>query len=417
MNKKKLKVLVLSDHALSTSGVGTQTRHLINGLLEKNCWTFRQFGAAIKHTNYDTVVVNEDFIIKPIDGFGNPDLIRVTLATEKPDLLFIFTDPRFFTWLFEIEDEIHQVCPIVWWHVWDNYPYPKFNNVFYSATDVINCHSHMTYKMITEEGTHAEKTHFIPHAIPNNIFHPISKNLRTENKISLFGEERKDAFVGMWVNRNAKRKRPNDVLMSWKIFIEELERQKGHRNAILIMHTEPTDTEGPNLFATAKELNLEDTVFFSRERIDFDKMNILYNVSDFCISLSFAEGFGLSTLESMMTGTPIIAPTTGGLTRQVVDHRDQSENGVALPIEFKSLVGSQGVPYIYEDYVSCESAAKGIMKLFNLSDFERDMLNEKVLKYAREEFSYQKTVDLWHDSMIQAIENFKNYKKWERITF
>ena len=31
--KKKLKVLVLSDHALSTSGVGTQTRHLIEGLL------------------------------------------------------------------------------------------------------------------------------------------------------------------------------------------------------------------------------------------------------------------------------------------------------------------------------------------------------------------------------------------------
>ena len=141
MNKKKFKVLVLSDHALSTSGVGTQTRHLINGLLKKDCWTFRQFGAAIKHTNYDTVVVNEDFIIKPIDGFGNPDLIRVTLATEKPDLLFIFTDPRFFTWLFEIEDEIHQICPIVWWHVWDNYPYPKFNNTFYAATDVINCHT------------------------------------------------------------------------------------------------------------------------------------------------------------------------------------------------------------------------------------------------------------------------------------
>jgi len=33
MSKKK--VLVLSDHALSTSGVGTQTRHLIMGLLEK----------------------------------------------------------------------------------------------------------------------------------------------------------------------------------------------------------------------------------------------------------------------------------------------------------------------------------------------------------------------------------------------
>ena len=103
---KKKKILVLSDHALSTSGVGTQTRHLIMGLLEKsNDWSFRQFGAALKHTDYDTVVVNEDFIIKPIDGFGDRDLIRVTLATEKPDVLFIFTDPRFFIWLFEMEDE------------------------------------------------------------------------------------------------------------------------------------------------------------------------------------------------------------------------------------------------------------------------------------------------------------------------
>ena len=195
MNKKKLKVLVLSDHALSTSGVGTQTRHLINGLLQKGCWSFRQFGAAIKHTNYDTVVVNEDFIIKPIDGFGNADLIRVTLATEKPDLLFIFTDPRFFTWLFDIEDEIHQVCPIVWWHVWDNYPYPKFNNQFYEATDTINCHSHMTYTMISEEGTHTDKTNFIPHAIPDNLFHPISEELKAENKRALFGESKKDSFA------------------------------------------------------------------------------------------------------------------------------------------------------------------------------------------------------------------------------
>ena len=94
MQKDKLKVLVLSDHALSTSGVGTQTRHLLTGLIEKGCWSFRQFGAALKHSDYRTVVVNEDLIIKPIDGFGDPDLLRVTIATEKPDAIFLFTDPR-----------------------------------------------------------------------------------------------------------------------------------------------------------------------------------------------------------------------------------------------------------------------------------------------------------------------------------
>ena len=417
MNRKKFKVLVLSDHALSTSGVGTQTRHLINGLLEKGCWTFRQFGAAIKHTNYDTVQVNEDFIIKPIDGFGNPDLIRVTLATEKPDLLFIFTDPRFFEWLFDIEDEVHQICPIVWWHVWDNYPYPKFNDLYYKATDKINCHSHMTYKMISEKSEHADKTFFIPHSLPDDLYKPLSKELIMSNKLTLLGPDRADHFVALWVNRNAKRKRPNDALMSWKIFLDNLESDYGHRNATLIMHTEPTDNEGPNLFETTKMLDLEDNVVFSRDRIEFDKMNVIYNMSDVCFTLSYAEGFGLSTLESMMTGTPIVSVTTGGLTRQVVDHRDGSHNGVAVPVSLRSLVGSQGVPYIYEDYARCEDIAAGIRNIFDLNPEDREALSKKVRSYALEEFSHQKTVDLWHHSMLDAIKEFKSYRYWEKITF
>ena len=106
MTGEKYKILMLSDHALSTSGVGTQSRHLANGLINKGCWTIRQFGAAMKHDNYDLVQVHEDFIIKPMDGFGNKETLRLALATEDPDILFIFTDPRFFIWLFEMEDEI-----------------------------------------------------------------------------------------------------------------------------------------------------------------------------------------------------------------------------------------------------------------------------------------------------------------------
>ena len=38
--------------------------------------------------------------------------------------------------LFDIEDEIHQICPIAYWHVWDNRPTPRFNKVLYESTDV-----------------------------------------------------------------------------------------------------------------------------------------------------------------------------------------------------------------------------------------------------------------------------------------
>ncbi len=406
----KYKVLVLSDHALSTSGVGTQTRHLIEGLLEKGCWSFRQFGAALKHNDYRTVVVNDDFVIKPIDGFGNPDLIRVTLATEQPDLLFIFTDPRFFTWLFDMEDEIHQICPLVWWHVWDNYPYPEFNNIYYQATDAINCHSHMTYTMLKDR--HPEKTNFIPHSLPDNLFFQMKKSRIKEHKAALLGEDRDDHFVGIWVNRNAKRKRPSDLLQAWAFFLKELKEKEGHQKATLIMHTEPLDNEGPNLFNVTEMLGIQDSVFFSRDRIEFEKMNVLYNISDFCINTSYAEGFGLATLESMMTGTPIIAPKTGGLTRQVVDHRDGSQNGAALDVDLKTLVGSQAVPYIYEDYVSNENFAKAMMEMYNLSSDEKIKLSKKVKSYASTEFNHQTTIDLWHESMLETIDKFSHRKIW-----
>ena len=405
----KKKVLILSDHALSTSGVGTQTRHLVNGMLDKGSWTFRQFGAAVKHTDYRTVVVNEDFIIKPIDGFGNRDLIRVTLATEKPDLLLIFTDPRFFIWLFEMEDEVHQVCPIAWWHVWDNLPYPSFNSSLYEATDLINCHSYATYDMIKDR--FPDKTNFIPHALPPDLFYPISQHEKRMYRHQLLGSNRADHFVAIWVNRNARRKRPSDVIESWKIFLDDLQKKHGHRKATLIMHTDPLDQEGPNLYAVSEQLGVQDNIVFSKERLEFSKMNILYNISDVCINISFAEGFGLATLESMNAGTPIIAAKTGGMTRQAIDHRDGSHNGVGLDIDLKTLVGSQSVPYIYEDYVKNENVALGIMKMYELSDVERQNLSRKVFNYARSEFSFQKTVDDWHNTASNLVENWKKNRK------
>ena len=412
----KKKVIILSDHALSTSGVGTQTRHLVNGLLQKDEWTFRQFGAALKHNDYRTVIVNDDFIIKPIDGFGDRDLLRVALATERPEILFIFTDPRFFIWLFEMEDEVHQICPIAWWHVWDNYPFPQYNDALYQSTDLINCHSNMTYEMIREN--YPEKTNFIPHALPQEVFFPIPPEDKASYKTKILGEKNKDSFVGIWVNRNAKRKRSSDVLVAWKIFLDNLEEKTGKRDAHLIMHTDPLDHEGANLYLVSENLKIESNVYFSTDRLDFDKMNILYNISDFCLNVSYAEGFGLSTLESMQTGTPIVAVKTGGLTRQVVDHRDGTENGVALDVDLKTLVGSQQVPYIYEDYATCENIAKGIMKLHDMPKDELDELGEKARKYALSEFNLSDTVDAWHDTMKELSENWKKeYKTWECNTF
>ena len=93
-------------------------------------------------------------------------------------------------------------------------------------------------------------------------------------------------------------------------------------------------------------------------------------------------------------------------------------NGVALDVDCRTLVGSQIVPYIYEDYVNCENVAQGIMKLFNLDDTNRENLRKKVRRYVTSEFSYQKTIDDWHNSAIKLIETWKNERKdWEIRSF
>jgi glycosyltransferase involved in cell wall biosynthesis len=183
--------------------------------------------------------------------------------------------------------------------------------------------------------------------------------------------------------------------------------------ALLIMHTQPDDQEGPNLFATAEMLGIEDSIVFSPDRIDFEKMNVVHNVADCVLNISFAEGFGLSTLEAMQAGTPIIAAKTGGLTRQVVDHRDGSENGVALDIDLKTLVGSQSVPYIFEDYVSAENIANGLMKIFEMSPQDRAALGQKARAYVESEFSYDKMINKWDETLTELTENWKTrYTSW-----
>lgn len=408
---KKKKVLMLSDHALSTSGVGCQSRFLINGLIEKGTWTFRQLGAAIAHEDYEPVKVNDDFIIKPVDGFGNPEMIRQILVTEKPDLIFIFTDPRFFMWLWEMEDEIHQVCPIAYWHVWDNYPSPDFNKILYESTDLINCHSYLTYNIVKE--MFPERTGFIPHALPESIFYELSDYEKKQARKNVLGDRYDDAFVALWVNRNAKRKRPGDLIWAWSKFIRRLEEREGENyknDAFLFLHTDPNDTEGPNLYENIKMLNVVDSVVISPDRVDFNQMNLIHNAVDCCVQISYAEGFGLSTLESMQCGNPIIAQKTGGLTRQVVDHRDGSQNGIALDVDFQTLVGSQHVPYIYEDYCSIDKIADAFMKMYDMPPEDRKALGKKAKKYVSEEFAYQDTINSWHESLTNLIDNWERTK-------
>jgi hypothetical protein len=78
-------------------------------------------------------------------------------------------------------------------------------------------------------------------------------------------------------------------------------------------------------------------------------------------------------------------------------------------------VGSQNVPYIYEDYSSVCNVAKAIERMHGMDEESRTALGTKAREYALSEFSHQKTIDLWHETMLKVVEDWKKEKpkRWK----
>jgi len=398
----KTKILMLCDHPLSPTGVGTQARWLIDGLIRTGKYTFRCFGGAVKHERYDVLRPNDDLVIRPVDGFGDQNLLRQTLMSERPDVLLLFTDPRFWIWVWEMADEVHTVCPIAYNHLWDCDPYPSFNEPFYRDTDLINCINKPTYDML--HSRFPEKVNFTPHAVPSELYFPEPDYKRRTVRHQLLNVTSDEHFVALWIGRNARRKRPNDMLVAWSLFIKQL---PPNASATLVMHTNPRDSEGPNLLATAQMLGIERSVKFSPEVVGFEQMRALYAAADVVVNTSMNEGFGVPTLEAMYCGKPIIVPKTGGLTHQSYDHVTGAATGIALEPDVRTLTGGQMVPFIYEDLVKNERFAAALVEVASWGHARRTQVGQAARAYALREFSMERLIGTWDASLRNLVQTWR----------
>ena len=217
MTDKRIKVMVISDHPLSPSGVGTQTKYMIQALLESDKFDFICLGGAVKHERYEPVKIDpwgERFIVFPVNGYGTQDIVRSMLVNHKPDILWFMTDPRFYGWLWEMENEVRKNVPMVYYHVWDNYPYPQFNKRFYDSNDVIATISKVTSDIVRTVSPTVEER-YIPHSVNTDIFKKLPTEQVESFRNNMFqnipGYDSKDTLF-FWNNRNARRKMSGSVV-------------------------------------------------------------------------------------------------------------------------------------------------------------------------------------------------------------
>ena len=404
------KILLLCDDIRAHSGVAHMGRELITNTAHRYNWV--NIGGAVKHpdegkrfdlceaTNKHIGIEDSSVFIYPITGYGTPELLRGMLLKEKPDAIFIITDPRYWVWLFDMEAEIRAQVPIIYLNIWDNYPAPMYNKTFYESCDALLGISKQTVninKLVLGDKGANKVIEYLPHGVDTKVFRPLVKEeLESEEYtafVSKMKEEKDIDFVLLYNSRNIRRKQVPDTILAFKHFVDGLPEGK-RKKVMLLLHTQTIDGNGTDLPAVIELLAPKSqgyNIHFTHGNLPPDHMNWLYNMADANVLLSSNEGWGLSLTESLLSGTPFIANTTGGMQDQMRFVKDGkwmeldaefpsnnrgtiTEHGAwAFPVypTSRSLVGSPTTPYIWDDRCTPEDAADRMTELYNLPKEER----------------------------------------------
>ncbi len=409
----------MSDHPLLPSGVGTQTKYIMESLLETGKFQIVSLAGAVSHQDYTprkTPEWGDDWLFIPIDGYGNPDILRSALRQHRPDIVYFMTDPRFYEWLWTMENEVRESVPMIYYHVWDNYPYPIYNSVWYNSNDFIATISKVTSDIVQTVAPNVDEK-YIPHAVdPKFFFKRTDMDSKQKIKQMRKGINADGKTVFLWNNRNARRKQSGSLLFWFKKFLDKV----GHDKAVLIMHTDLRDQHGQPLdyLADHLELNKGQIVFSTQKLTPYD-LSLMYNMADCTLNISDAEGFGLGTLESLACGTPIIVNMTGGLQEQVTD--GEKYFGIGIKPSSRAIIGSMQVPFIREDRINEDDFIDALEKIHNLSSEEREELGNLGIKHVNKNYNFDNFKETWVNTMLElhekngSWETRKNYSPW-RVT-
>ena len=415
MRNDMKKIMTISDSPLGTSGVGRQTRMFIEALLDSGKYEVISLSCAKQIADprpFMTEKYKELWKLFPCEGFSNLEIIRSLHKSEKPDLIWIMTDPRFYESFWSMDTEIRSDTPVVYYHVWDNYPYPKFNKKYYYSNDVIVSASKLTEDVVSRVAPDV-KNYYLPHTVDTEVYKKLPEGIYRDFMSNNFSfEDQKRIFF--WNNRNCGRKNPGNLLWWYKEFLDRV----GHDKAVLILHTDPKEPQGLDLVSNLEHLGLTNgQVFLSNKKVTDDVLCSFYNMADCTINISDAEGFGLSTLESMACETPVIATMTGGLRDQLFDGEEWY--GIGIEPATKTIVGSQRVPYIYEDRISKEDFIKACTKILNMPRADLKKWGKSCRRNVISNFGIRSFGKSWVEIVDSTISDLgswtsrRGYKKWE----
>lgn len=325
----KVKVVLVSDSPYATTGLGRLTRYFLK--------MFPDFYWYIWGTHHPTHV-NSPTKVKPVYNkndysaefeiispaqFGHEyafEFLPEYLKQVKPDYFLTCID---FDRLASVFDEIKKT-QLITKFTWVNY-YPldrqkmlSLEKRFFQLPDINIGITKHAQNWATEIGVKGVGQ--IYHPIDASEFPFISKKDKEEFRVKYFGENYKDNFIVGSVNRSTWRKDPARTIQAFAEFY------KNNPDSMLYMHGSRKTFQGADLYEIAVNFDLTSKqIRFPEglhETYGFNKqaLNNVYSTFDVFVTSSMGEGFGYTTVEALLTETPIIAPHNSSFPELIQDN-------------------------------------------------------------------------------------------------
>lgn len=319
------RILWIGDAGAPT-GFGVVTHNIAERLV-------RDYGhdVHVLATNYrgDHVDTNLKLYVptltNPIDMYGQSRFLEL-LGKLMPDALVFVNDPAVV--LSALLNNVYDPDKVLWRGIVNETTTYKPPILAYLPIDGYS--SPKTWDVLAQRVTRIAMTKFgqaqmpeapvIWHGVDTTVFRPRDKR---ESKRALGFDP--DRFLILRADKNSYRKNFPDT---WRALRPVLRR---HGDIDVHFHCLPAANDGHNLTAFIhNDEDIRDRLTFSPNLTGFtgwgqENLATLYSAADLFVTTSWGEGFGLTILEAMASGTPVVASDHSAITEVV------GPGGVLIP--------------------------------------------------------------------------------------
>ncbi|HEY6542897.1 MAG TPA: glycosyltransferase [Ktedonobacteraceae bacterium] len=181
-------------------------------------------------------------------------------------------------------------------------------------------------ELVNDYNADPDKIALIPSAVNTSLFKPVAQN-EARQKIGL--ETGKKVIV--YVGRLLPRKDIRNVVRALALLIGQSERTEDTPLLMIVggesVEPDPTATpEIDELQKLARELGVSDHVRFMGKRQP-ELLRYYYSAADVAVTTPWYEPFGLTPLEAMACGSPVIGSAVGGIMFTI----KHGETGLLVP--------------------------------------------------------------------------------------